>query len=104
MIQSIEMQIMVHSQFCLGQTAVTGERLEFFYLFSRLKHLVEDISVYEQLKSQPHSGHESDRIKNVVITPGSFITAEPVFKLMITVEACAIHHTVKQLTMTLNVC
>ncbi len=46
-IQSIEMHIMVHSQFCLGLTALTGERLEMFYLFSRLKHLLEYISVYE---------------------------------------------------------
>ncbi len=38
---------------------LTGERLERFYLFSRLKHLLEYISVMnEQLKSQPHSGHE----------------------------------------------
>ncbi len=42
-----EMHIMVHSQFCLGQTAVKGERLERFYLFRRLKHLLEYISVYE---------------------------------------------------------
>ncbi len=56
----------------------------------------------EQLKSQPYSGHESDRIKNGIITPGSFITDEPVFKLMSPVKACPIHHTIKQLTMTLN--
>ncbi len=33
----------------------------------------------EQLKSQPHSGHESDRIQNGVITPGGFITADSPF-------------------------
>ncbi len=41
------MQIMAHTQFCLGLTALTGERLERLYLFSRLKHLLEYISVYE---------------------------------------------------------
>ncbi len=46
-IHSIEMHIMVYSQFCLGLTALTGERLEMFDLFSRLKHLLEYISVYE---------------------------------------------------------
>ncbi len=49
----------------------------------------------EQLKSQPHLG-QSDRIKNGIITPGSFVTDKS------SVEACPIHHTVKQLTMTLN--
>ncbi len=43
----IEMQIMVHSQFCLGLTALTGARLERLYLFGRLKHLLEYISEYE---------------------------------------------------------
>ncbi len=56
----------------------------------------------EQLKSRPRSGHESDRIKNGIITPGGFITAEPVFKYTSPVEAFPVHHTVKQLTMTLN--
>ncbi len=43
----IEMQIMAHTRFCLGLTALTGERLERLYFFSRLKHLLEYISVYE---------------------------------------------------------
>ncbi len=43
----IEMQIMAHTQFCLGLTALTGERLERLYLVSRLKHLLEYISEYE---------------------------------------------------------
>ncbi len=37
---------MAHTRFCLGLTALTGERLERLYLFSRLKHLLEYISEY----------------------------------------------------------
>ncbi len=48
----------------------------------------------EQLKSQPNSVHYSDRIKNGVITPGSFITADS--------RGLSYPSHIKQLTMTLN--
>ncbi len=63
---------MVHSQFCLGLTAVTGERRKMFIYINTYLYM------NEQLKSQPRSGHESDRIKND-ITPGRFITADSPF-------------------------
>ncbi len=50
------------------------------FIYSDENILNTYLYINEQLKSHPHSGHESDRIKNGVITPGSFITAEPVFK------------------------
>ncbi len=37
----------IHSSVWDWQQLLTGERLERFYLFSRLKHLLEYISVYE---------------------------------------------------------
>ncbi len=47
-IQSIEMQIMVHIQFCLGLTAVAYSRETWKVVFiQQIKTLLEYISVYE---------------------------------------------------------
>ncbi len=56
----------------------------------------------EQLKSQPHSGHESDRIENGVITTGSYITADSPFFNKWAQSRLVLSITIKQLTMTLK--
>ncbi len=100
------MQIMVHTPFCLGLTAVTGERLDKFYLFSRLKHLLEYISVYEWTAgvTTAFRTRERQNLKWRHNTGKFYHSWQTVFKWMSPVEAFPVHHTVKQLTMTLMLC
>ncbi len=86
------------------QQLLTGERLERFYLFSRLKHLLEYIYVYEWTAEVITAFRtlEWQNQKWRQYIPEVLSQLTTVFKEMSQVESCPIHHTVKQLTMTLN--
>ncbi len=75
-----------------------------FYLFRRLKYLLEYISVYEWTAEVTTAFRTLDRQnKKWRHYTGKFYHSwQLVFKYTSPVEACPIHHTVKQLTMTLN--